>query len=454
MLARLATLRRRVHFLVYAPQTSATIADALGKADYSYFFLMHHTLPLLRRLGEVSVVQDPVGEAGKLARRVFARGRAPLLLLFVPPHKVPPGITCPHVVVLAWEYSTVPTEAWGGESRNDWRVALGTAGGAIACSSAALGAIRQAMGADFAACALPTPLWDRYSRLAPLKSPAAVKQPWTLRFEGALVDSRTLDLEPCVKPQLPRFERGPCEVTLSGVVYTAVFNPGDVRKHWPVLVEAFLANLREEPEATLLLKLIHHDADAACRAIVDALAMFVPFRCRVVAIHGYLPDEAYDAMIVGTSYAVNSAMGEGLCLPLVEFMSAGTPAIAPDHTAMQDYVTSENAFPVRSTAEWSQWPHDPRGVLRCLSRLVEWDSLSQAFAESWRVAHRDPARYAALSRAAVESLRRHCSEASVEERLRDFLDAHRRSRTRRRLRSLRARLLSRLRRERPLSARS
>jgi glycosyltransferase involved in cell wall biosynthesis len=387
---------------------------------------MHHTLPLLRRLGDVTVVRDPVGEARERAQEIAARDESPLLLLFMPPHKVPAGISCPHVVILAWEYSTIPSDPWAGEPRNDWRVAIGEAGGAIACSGAALAAIREAMGADFPACALPTPLWDRYSRLAPRKSQSAVKRPWTLRFEGACIDSRSLELEPYKMPQLPPFQRGPCAVTLSGVVYTAVFNPGDVRKHWPALLEGFLWNLREEPEATLLLKLIHHDANAALRMIVDALTMFAPFRCRIVAIHGYLPDEAYDAMIVGTSYAVNSAMGEGLCLPLVEFMSAGTPAIAPDHTAMQDYVTSANAFPVRSTADWSQWPHDPRGVMRCLNRLIEWDSLSEAYAESWRVAHGDPARYAAMSRAAVESLRLHCSERVIEKRLREFLEEHRR----------------------------
>ncbi len=425
-LSLLARLRRKVHFLAYAPQTSATIADALGKADYSYFFLMHHSLPLLRRLGPVTVIQDPVGEARQRARWIAARGRSPLLLLFMPPHKVPAGISCPHVVILAWEYSTIPSEAWGGEPRNDWRVAIGEAGGAIACSGAALQAIREAMGADFPACALPTPLWDRYSRLAPRRSQSAVQRPWTLRFEGSCIDSRTLRLEPYGTPELPQLSRGPCEVTLSGVVYTAVFNPADVRKHWSALLEAFLWNLREEPEATLLLKLIHHDAGAACRMIADQLAKFAPFRCRVVAIHGYLPDDAYDAMIVGTSYAVNSAMGEGLCLPLVEFMSAGTPAIAPDHTAMQDYVTSANAFPVRSTEDWSQWPHDPRGVLRCINRLIEWDSLSEAYAESWRVAHAEPERYAAMSRAAVESLRLHCSEQVVEGRLRAFLEEHRR----------------------------
>jgi hypothetical protein len=105
----------------------------------------------------------------------------------------------------------------------------------------------------------------------------------------------------------------------------------------------------------------------------------------------------------------------------MEFMSAGTPAIAPDHTAMEEYVSPANSFVLRSSDEWTQWPHDGRGVLRCFTRRVDWDSLRRAFVESWAVATQDPARYRTMGRAATRALRAYCSEETVSQSLGRFL---------------------------------
>ena len=68
-------------------------------------------------------------------------------------------------------------------------------------------------------------------------------------------------------------------------------------------------------------------------------------------MHGYLNDDEYAKLVQGSTYVVNAAHGEGQCLPLMEYMSAGKPAIAPSHTAMEEYINEGNSFVVKSSAE-------------------------------------------------------------------------------------------------------
>ncbi|MNV81238.1 hypothetical protein D3C71_1748910 [compost metagenome] len=121
-----------------------------------------------------------------------------------------------------------------------------------------------------------------------------------------------------------------------------------------------------------------------------------------------------------TSYVVNSSFGEGQCLPLMEFMSCGKPAVAPCNTAMADYIDSENTFIVDSTDELTAWPHDPRAAYRTLRYITNWDSLCSAYKASFDVAWNDEARYARMSAHAVNKLEQFCSQASTEQRLREF----------------------------------
>ncbi|PNA31995.1 glycosyltransferase, partial [Pseudomonas sp. MPR-AND1A] len=80
----------------------------------------------------------------------------------------------------------------------------------------------------------------------------------------------------------------------------------------------------------------------------------------VVVMHGYLDDPQYARLYEAASYYVNASRCEGLCLPLMEFMACGKPAIAPNHTAMKDYIDDSVAFIVRSSEELTIWPQDTR----------------------------------------------------------------------------------------------
>ncbi len=157
--------------------------------------------------------------------------------------------------------------------------------------------------------------------------------------------------------------------------------------------------------------------------IAELLARLRPFRCRVVANAASLTDAVYVRLARASTYAVNASSGEGQCLPLMESMSCGMPAISPRHTGMEDYVDETNAFLVDTSLEPASWPQDPRRMYRTLSHRLNVASLMAVFRESYRVARDEPARYQAMSRSAVERLRRHCSFPVVREKLARYLRA-------------------------------
>lgn len=120
------------------------------------------------------------------------------------------------------------------------------------------------------------------------------------------------------------------------------------------------------------MKFTQSDLAAVYAHLMTPLAQLAPFSCRVVMIHGYMDDAQYARLYQSASFYVNASHCEGLCLPLMEFMACGKPVIAPDHTAMQDYIDESVAFVVDSSVEACTWPHDPRMLFRAHRHRPDW----------------------------------------------------------------------------------
>jgi glycosyltransferase involved in cell wall biosynthesis len=211
------------------------------------------------------------------------------------------------------------------------------------------------------------------------------------------------------------------KLRLSGVVYTSVFNPADGRKNWIDLVTAFCYAHRSNADATLVLKMVTNDPGSYMGTLRLLLTQLSPFDCRIVALKGFLPTEEYEKLMAATTYYVNSSHCEGLCLPLMEFLSGGIPAVSPDHTAMADYINDRVAFPVESSVEQNVWPEDSRDLFRTFRYRINWETLRDGFLESYQVATEDPGRYRQMSEAAIEEMEEYCSVASVTRKLDQFL---------------------------------
>lgn len=213
----------------------------------------------------------------------------------------------------------------------------------------------------------------------------------------------------------------PHELTLEGVIYTSVLNPGDSRKNIIDMITAFCWAFKQQPQATLILKMTHHDIESYRILMLTLLSRLAPFECRVVIVHGFLDDAQYRQLMDMTSYYVNTSTCEGLCLPLMEFLSAGKPAIAPSHTAMRDYMADDFAWVLKSSQQPASWPHDPTAMLATRLHRLNWGSLVSSYEESFRVATEQPERYRAMSLRARKALGQYASLNRVCEQLKTFL---------------------------------
>lgn len=225
---------------------------------------------------------------------------------------------------------------------------------------------------------------------------------------------------PAPEPVSP-WELAPRQLSLDGVVFTAMFNPYDGRKNWVDMLTAFCTAFRDVPDATLLFKLGHSKYRSAINDMLMCMARLPAFRCRVVILQGFVDDAGFESLIDATAFVVNASHGEGQCLPLMEFLSCGKPALAPRHSAMADYIDGEVAFVVDSWLDATAWPHDPRLAYRTLRHQIDWQSLLQAYRDAYRTYREDPARYAVLSRNAVARMQGHCSREAAAARLSAFL---------------------------------
>lgn len=419
-------------FAVYAGENDDSIKNNLGMPDYSYYFVMKSYLPVLAKLGSVFIVNSLAQDSAmleQLNQECCENGEKFIFLSFTPPHITGVSSAVPSVTVFAWEYSTIPQEAWGGDIQHDWRYALRQQGRAITHSQYAVAAVREAMGDSFPVVSVPAPIWDTYANKFQPAAAASARAGTCIRYHGCLLDSRVLNLEDLsieerddVLAQAVADKLSPDdhEVRLEGVIYTSVMNPIDGRKNWTDMVWAFCWAFREHEDATLLIKVTHYDVHRVWTQFIREFYKLQPFKCRVVLLHGFLEQEAYDELIAATSYVVNCAYGEGQCLPLMEYMSAGKPAIAPNHTAMADYINSDNAFIVKSSYEWIHWPHDPRLNFRAFRYRIDWESLYHGYLSSYDIAINAPEKYREMSASASRDLRGYCSKQIAVSRLTGF----------------------------------
>jgi hypothetical protein len=228
--------------------------------------------------------------------------------------------------------------------------------------------------------------------------------------------------EPIPEPPPPPPPFPEVNLMLRDVVYTTVLSHRDGRKNWQDMVGGFLWTFRDNPRATLLLKMPEAAATEILPVLYGIMARFAPLRCRLLLCCGYLTDTDYAGLITASTYYLNTSYGEGLCLPLMEFLSAGKPAIAPFHTAMAEYLTPAIAFLLGSTREHNVWPHDPRDLFTTMRHRLNWWSLVQACEASFAAATNEDGSYEAMAAAASQTMHDFCSLPVVTAKLRTALE--------------------------------
>ena len=459
--------------LVNCKISPSTIASSLGKAEYSYYFLLKEFLPALHQLGTVIEV-DSLADVDRLYDE--HRETQPVIFLSVsPPHQTPVDLRCPTVCMFAWEHHNIPNQAWDNEPRNDWRYVFARIAGAIACSEESAQAVRDAMGQDYPVIALPAPLFERFQPLSKTQGWLPRQPDRSFEFTGFMYDSPQLGLsadglvqhmerpQPEVLKQKTVFTprkstwqatkkhwqawraaaaknkqnsahdnssvtsteipNNHYRIELTGTVYTTVLNPMDNRKNWHAILTSFCWAFRDDPSVTLLFKTTHHDLESYRIELLTLLSRLAPFSCRIILIHSFLEKEQYDNLIKVTDFYVNASTCEGLCLPLMEFLSSGKPVIAPNNTAMQDYLNLDYSLIIDSSAEPWQWPPDPYGHFSTRRYRINCDTLKQHFQSSQQIAQEQPERYRQMSLAATAGMDSFCNLQHITQKLGTFLTA-------------------------------
>lgn len=497
-------------FIVYSDVNAATISTSMGKPEYSYYFVLKEFLPMLQKLGEVIVIENPAESVDTLYSQSKAAGIDCIFLSFSPPHKTTLGLRCPTIPVFAWEFDSLPSELWLNDPHSNWQYGLSRCGRAIVHSELTRQATIKLMGSEFPVVSIPAPLWERMEPTRNAGNHAGECVTVTLQ-RGVIIDTRTLSLEAyrpgpdamarfleasqpaasrtssatreesssptpnntesqkqsfamitlrylvewyrlvwrdllfgkpstvCLPTPIAEtvgtqtvpsearsfddpFAFKPHTLSLDGVIFTAVFNPYDGRKNWEDMLTSFCTAFRDKDDATLLFKLTHQEYRSAMEAMLMCMGRLPPFKCRVVLLQGFLEQSDYQSLMAATAYIVNASHGEGQCLPLMEYMSCGKPAIAPRNSAMLDYMDNEVGFVVNSWLDATAWPHDPRLAYRTCRHQIDWASLVTAYQDAYQCFRESPKTYQQLSVNAITRMQRHCSIVVAIEKLERLLN--------------------------------
>lgn len=472
-----------MRILTYCDVENGDIGRRLGTPEYSYYFVLESFHEALAKFAEVRRIHSS-GEANAAWVESRARREDCMLLSFAPPNKTLQGVQCPTIPVFAWEYPNLPVttdeESWRDDPRHDWRMVLLNCRAAITLSTHTKRAVRDSLGDAYPIEAVPTPLWEKFglmrrrgvlapdrdavdvclntqlvdSRLLGLSAeglvtdhpddgtpvnplvdailpavPAAAQDGWLAILSGRPKNSEVVDASSRTgNPPVgagwdipPLFD---VSTRLSGVVYTAVLTPSDGRKNWEDIITAFGWAFRDVEDATLVLKLGGPDRVKHHHQMLMLMSKLSPMKCRIVALHGYLDEADYHQLIGASTYYVNASLCEGLCMPLLEFLCCGVPAIAPDHTSMADYISPDFTFVVDSAPNLpTVWPHGDHQIYKTSRHQINWHSLMLAYRQSYLLAKSDGSAYAAMSENAMAAMQAYCATDRIALQLRQFLEA-------------------------------
>lgn len=451
--------------------TDREMPDRCGDDCYSYFFVQRAFLPLLERYGAVEEVAEPRSRLDEAVANARRRQMAPLHLSFLPPQYMPLAGEAPNIAFPFWEYPDIPNYDVAGKPENNWARLANRLDLLVTACDFTRDAFRRA-GVTTPAHVVPVPVNDDYFRLADWQAGERTVLDCgcyllPAHSAGQLADRRAAARAVVtgardrlrgvyhrnVRPRLPAvLHRGlahstrrvagqpvslPAEpfplpfaasdhLELSGIVYTSILNPFDIRKNWRGLVEGFLRGLADQADATLVVKL------AVSRTMrQEGLHNLLTFyqrlglrhRCRLAVVADYLSDEQMLRLASASAYYVNTSRAEGACLPLQDYLAAGRPGIAPAHTAMKEYLDDQLALIIDSGPEPTYWPWDPEERITTTWHKLAVGEIAARLRASHELMTRDRPRYRDMAACGRERMRGFVSAEAVWPKLAAALDA-------------------------------
>lgn len=447
----------------------ANRSDTANSSD-SYEIVRQLFLPLLRHWADVIVVDDAKEQVERIGQQLRAQNRRPIHLGFAACQNMYLSPSMPNIVVPNWAYPDVPNHALDGNPRNDWVAVSNRCHMVFAHVPFTANALIRA-GVTTPVREVPVPVPSAYfdvaarecDRDASLSAPGIDLTDWQspAALSGPAAPSRRARLQHTLQTRIKRGIRAGKSaakkvvpdsiwlamrvlnnqrrrsqakllianwrtesVPLSGIVYTSIFDPADVRNNWTDLLSGFVWAMRNHADATLVIKLIKHDDDDNVAQVVHYYrSIAIPHRCRVVVVRDCLSDEQTADLLRASSYYFTTTRAEGNCLPLMNFLAAGRPGICPAHSAIADYFAADVGFVIASHDEPSYWPQDGGHKLRTKWARLVWPSIVEQLRQSYHAAKHERHIYDQLAANAHARMRDWHGEDRVYPLLKQALDS-------------------------------
>jgi glycosyltransferase involved in cell wall biosynthesis len=336
------------------------IAGLLGAPHYSYHFAAQRFRAMLARQGAAPVelrmpeyyataAALPPGDGGAAVHLMF-RSTEQLRLL-------KPAI---NICCFAWEFPVLKTDTLPGEHPFANQAAMLALCDEVWTPSHYACAVLRAHGIHNAhriPAPVPVPAGGRGSRTAAL---AALSH----------IQAATLDINFTWPDDYQDRQAGSTATTLGAwmashtrgrrmpTVFLSILNPEDFRKNLDAMLRGFHHLRQVHANAVLIVKVLTASsrfslAQAAGGVVRNKLAPGTVLRDDGIAIiNAYLTDEHMTLLYSLADFYLCTSLAEGQNLPLLEAMAHGTVAVSTRTTAMDDYISPDNAFviPTRTVA--------------------------------------------------------------------------------------------------------
>lgn len=453
-----------LRILLTSYDTGAQNGTNIGVEGYSHDLVAGIYQPILEQIAKVQRVDSPQRNLEACAQRARQEGCFPIHYSVAPLQDTVTIRGLPTIAVPAWEFPDPPDISDPSEPQSSWRIAADRCDQILVSGPFTQKCI-QSTQTTTPIDLLPVPVDDSYFN-APAWNP---DQQYSIdcsyhELTGSHFTSDTPPSTPleqmrgyCLQRKLIRAFKSVCRSTvnrllsqrllntaakametaanvwaasalyekpatrtlnLDGIVYTSIFNPDDGRKNWQDLLSGFLLTMARERDVTLVIKLVTSNPLAIGRLLSWYYNQHFQHECRLVLIDSYLTDEEMRRLAHASTYYYHTTRAEGNCLPLMDFLAAGRPALSPVHSAIGDYFDDSLGFSFQSHPEPSPWPQAPQLGLRTTWHRMVWDSIPPRLRDSLDVIRHHPERYQQMAANARNRMLDTATQADVLNRLR------------------------------------
>lgn len=413
----------------------AALGERIGLQEVQHYSSMKHFLPLLEKRGIVIFIEELEDQVNGVQKLANYLGESCLFISFSPPDEFYHSIQCPKLLMT----SMIQHQGnywWNQEEKLTTdllieRIKLSQA--AIVDCEAAHQCLTTITAAQIPIARIAPPLWDAFQNI----NKQAIIKPH-ISTNGDVIDTKLPSNQPksitypipltrkieAIRTTLHTSERilgkasrklvmleylmmrgnvhyHPHQIRLDGVVYTTVVAPNHPFKNWRKLINDFCVAFKHKSDAVLIVKVVGWSRKRFKKAGFCQLR-WKYVKCRIIIIYEHLSMAQYENLVGATDYILNISTANEMGNSLLEFMSAGTPAISQKHPKMTP-LNKENTFIFGRTKR-------------------ESFSFKEQLLESYKVKINHPLIYESMAKHAKNTMEKFCARAIVQSRLDVFLD--------------------------------